>query len=98
MLSTNRENEERDSAYSSRQTSQTSQNNEDVGFSFVIEDCGDDSVEMDVEVNVEKGERDEGSTASSQDSALGWRNNDNDNNKEEGRGGLTTEVSKKREN
>ena len=95
MLSTNRENEERDSAYSSRQTSQ---NNEDVGFSFVIEDCGDDSVEMDVEVNVEKGERDEGSTASSQDSALGWRNNDNDNNKEEGRGGLTTEVSKKREN
>ena len=93
-MSTNRENEERDSACSSRQTSQ---NNEDVGFSFVIEDCGDD-VEMDVEVNVEKGERDEGSTSSSQDSALGWRNNDNCNNEEEGRGGLTTEVSKKREN
>ena len=45
-----------DSAYSSRQTSQN-----DGGFSFVIEDCGD----------VEKRESDEGSTASSQDSALG---------------------------
>ena len=48
----------RDSAYSSRQTSQN-----DGGFSFVIEDCGD----------VEKRESDEGSTASSQDSALGWK-------------------------
>jgi len=90
VLSTNRENEERDSAYSSRQTSRN--NNEDGGFSFVIEDCGpDDIVEMDVEVNVEKGERDEGSTASSQDSALGWRNNDNYNNKEEGGGLLSTQ-------
>ena len=51
--------EDRDSAYSSRQTSQ----NNEGGFSFIIEDCGD----------VEKRERDEGSTASSQDSALGWR-------------------------
>ena len=50
-----------DSAYSSRQTSQN-----DGGFSFVIEDCGD----------VEKRESDEGSTASSQDSALGWKSLD----------------------
>ena len=70
----------RDSAYSSRQTS----NNEgEGGFSFIIEDCGDvENVEKG-----EKGERDEGSTASSQDSALGWRRNkdvDEDEN-EEGR-------------
>ena len=81
-LSNIREKEDRDSAYSSRQTSQNSEGE----FSFIIEDCGD----------VEKGERDEGSTASSQDSALGWRRSkDGDNDdKDEGRlcaqGGSTT--------
>ena len=69
-MSNNEEKEDRDSAYSSRQTSQ----NNEGGFSFIIEDCGD----------VEK--RDEGSTASSQDSALGWRrSNDSGEENEEGR-------------
>ena len=69
-MSNNQEKEDRDSAYSSRQTSQ----NNEGGFSFIIEDCGD----------VEK--RDEGSTASSQDSALGWRrSNDSGEENEEGR-------------
>ena len=62
---------------------ETSQNNEG---GFIIEDCG----------FVEKGERDERSTESSQDSALGWRRSkDGDNDdKDEGRlcaqGGSTT--------
>ena len=47
---------------------ETSQNNEG---GFIIEDCG----------FVEKGERDERSTESSQDSALGWsRSKDGDDN------------------
>ena len=78
-MSNIQEKEDRDSAYSSRQTSQ---NSEGGGFSFTIEDCGD------VE-NVEKGEKDEGSTASSQDSALGWQRSkdgdDDDDNDDEGR-------------
>ena len=76
-MSNIQEKEDRDSAYSSRQTSQ---NSEGGGFSFTIEDCGD------VE-NVEKGEKDEGSTASSQDSALGWRRSKDgdDDNDDEGR-------------
>ena len=76
-LSNIQEKEDRDSAYSSRQTSQ---NSEGGGFSFTIEDCGD------VE-NVEKGEKDEGSTASSQDSALRWRRSKDgdDDNDDEGR-------------
>jgi len=65
--------EEKDSAYSSRQTSQN-----DPEFAFVIEDCDNGSRE-----------KDEGSTASSQDSALGWRSNKEE--EEEGRGRLTTE-------
>ena len=65
--------EEKDSAYSSRQTSQN-----DPEFAFVIEDCDSRSRE-----------KDEGSTASSQDSALGWRSNKEE--EEEERGRLTTQ-------
>ena len=66
--------EEKDSAYSSRQTSQN-----DPEFAFVIEDCDGGSRE-----------KDERSTASSQDSALGWRNNNKEEEEEEERGRLTT--------
>ena len=84
---TNKREKDRDSAFSSRQTSE---NNEgEGGFSFIIEDCGE---------NVEKRERDEGSTASSQDSALGWRRNKDVDEDENDEGRLCIEGGVSRPN
>ena len=81
----------RDSAYSSRQTS----NNEgEGGFSFIIEDC----VDVENGEKGEKGERDEGSTASSQDSALGWRRNKDVDEDENDEGRLCIEGGVSRPN